>query len=268
MRHGWGVPLPSSDTFTYTGAPNPAKWNQAGECWPGNAGNGQRCASHTTVGEGFLRETGDAAGNTGWLANVTDQKYGRWEARARMAATGPTNTGNPYHPVLLLWPQSERWTQDGEDDYAETHIGADGIDAFIHHPTPSGVVQDQHSTRVDPDQMARLRDRVAARPHPRLPRRRAMVRRHQPRRATPRPHARHHPARRLHRRPPATRPPRRAVVPGLRTLTRVGWRGPSRARLASGAALRPRLGRRERIYRSGGGLVRRAAVAAGPTTVR
>jgi len=149
VRYGWGVPLPSSDTFTYTGAPDPAKWDQAGECWPGNAGNGQRCASHTTVGGGFLRESGDAAGRTGWLANTTNQKYGRWEARARMTATDPTATGNPYHPVLLLWPQSERWPQDGEDDYAETHIGADGIDAFIHHPTPSGVVQDHYSTPVE-----------------------------------------------------------------------------------------------------------------------
>lgn len=149
MRYGWGVPLPSSDTFTYTGAPNPTKWNQAGECWPGNAGNGHRCASHTTVGNGFLREIGDAAGNTGWLANTTDQKYGRWEARARMTATDPAATGNPYHPVLLLWPQSERWPQDGEDDYAETHIGAEGIDAFIHHPTPRGIVQDHYSAPVD-----------------------------------------------------------------------------------------------------------------------
>ncbi len=149
VRYGWGVPLPSSDTFTYTGAPNPARWNQAGECWPGNAGNGHRCASHTTVGGGFLRETGDAAGNTGWLANTTNQKYGRWEARARMSALDPTATGNPYHPVLLLWPQSERWPQDGEDDYAETHIGAEGIDAFIHHPTPRGVVQDHYSAPVE-----------------------------------------------------------------------------------------------------------------------
>lgn len=55
--HGWGDPLPEwSDEFDYGSEASPAvpdqgKWSLAGggvdQCWPGHAGNGQRCDKNT-----------------------------------------------------------------------------------------------------------------------------------------------------------------------------------------------------------------------------
>jgi hypothetical protein len=143
----WGTALPESDEFNYVGKPDSTKWNQAGECWAGHAGNGKRCASRSTVQDGFLRETGLANGDTGWLGSKVNQKTGRWEVRARMAADG--GSGNTYHPVLITWPQSDQWPQGGEYDFMETNIGKPGVEAFMHHPTSGSVVQDHYSKTVD-----------------------------------------------------------------------------------------------------------------------
>jgi hypothetical protein len=143
----WGVPLPQSDEFNYVGKPDTTKWDIAGECWPGHAGNGRRCASRSTVANGYLRETGLANGDTGWLASNVDLKTGRWEVRARMASDG--GTGHAYHPVLITWPQSDEWPQGGEYDFMETDIGKPGVEAFMHHPTSGSVVQDEYSKTVD-----------------------------------------------------------------------------------------------------------------------
>ena len=44
-------------------------------------------------------------------------KYGRWEARVRSQA------GNGYGPVMLLWPESGDWPEDGEIDIMEIPKG-------------------------------------------------------------------------------------------------------------------------------------------------
>lgn len=51
------------------------------------------------------------------MAWKQDQKYGRWEARVRAQA------GNGYGPVMLLWPESEEWPEDGEIDIMEIPKG-------------------------------------------------------------------------------------------------------------------------------------------------
>lgn len=144
-RYGWGAPLPASDEFDYTGPPDPAKWNQAGECWPGHAGNGGRCASRSTVKDGKLIQTGLRNGDSAWISSKFNQQYGRWEARVRSEATGPDN-GRQYHPLLIIWPQSDRWPQDGEYDFLEN--GAPGeqcAEAFIHYPHGRGAVQQEYA---------------------------------------------------------------------------------------------------------------------------
>ncbi|WP_405419673.1 glycoside hydrolase family 16 protein [Pseudonocardia alni] len=144
-RYGWGAPLPASDEFDYTGPPDPAKWNQAGECWPGHAGNGGRCASRSTVKDGKLVQTGLRNGDSAWISSKFNQQYGRWEARVRSEATGPDN-GRQYHPLLIIWPQSDRWPQDGEYDFLEN--GAPGeqcAEAFIHYPHGRGAVQQEYA---------------------------------------------------------------------------------------------------------------------------
>ncbi|MEQ3541546.1 family 16 glycosylhydrolase [Pseudonocardia tropica] len=148
-RYGWGTPLPASDEFDYTGPPDPAKWNQAGECWPGHAGNGGRCASRSTVKDGKLVQTGLRNGDSAWISSKFNQQYGRWEARVRSEATGPDN-GRQYHPLLIIWPQSDRWPQDGEYDFLEN--GAPGeqcAEAFIHYPHGRGAVQQEYAREKD-----------------------------------------------------------------------------------------------------------------------
>ncbi len=91
----------------------------------------------------MLTQTGLANGDTGWVANRLDQLGGRWEARARVTTTG---TGSPYHAVLLTWPQSNRWPQDGEYDFFEVNAGDKAAAAFIHYPADH-VVQDAYTSK-------------------------------------------------------------------------------------------------------------------------
>jgi hypothetical protein len=143
-RYGWGDPIPEgSDEFDYGSEDAPAvpdrdKWSLAGggpdECWEGHAGNGQRCDKNSRVVGGVLRQVGEANGDSGWLASKFGQRYGRWEARVRSEATAGNN-GRQYHPLLILWPDSDRWPEDGEYDYLENGApGEDCAEAFLHYP--------------------------------------------------------------------------------------------------------------------------------------
>lgn len=153
--HGWGTPLPASDEFDYTGAPDPNKWSVYGlggsvggagsNCWVGHAGNGRRCAYTATVGGGFLRQHGYPNGDSAGMASKLGQRYGRWEVRARITSVG--SSGNPYHPVLLTWADSDQWPQGGELDFFEVNVGDDRASAYLHHPTQSGVVQDSYQSK-------------------------------------------------------------------------------------------------------------------------
>ncbi|GHH72535.1 hypothetical protein GCM10018793_09740 [Streptomyces sulfonofaciens] len=143
-RYGWGAPLSQwSDEFDYGSSSSPAvpdqaKWDLAGggvnQCWPGHDDNGRRCDANSRVVGGVLRQTGDSDGDSGWLASKFGQRYGRWEARVRSQATSSDN-GRQYHPLLILWPDSDRWPEDGEYDYLENSApGEDCAEGFIHYP--------------------------------------------------------------------------------------------------------------------------------------
>lgn len=145
QRLGWGTSA-LADEFNYTGAPNssiwstPATWSSNG-CGPGHAGNGRRCASASTVDGSKLVMTGSPNGDTGWMKLKKDVKYGRYEARVRSYNVG--TSGNEYHPLLLVWPTSEKRVQDGEYDFMEN--GAPGeqcIEAFMHYPGETPKKQD------------------------------------------------------------------------------------------------------------------------------
>ena len=77
---------------------------------------GQHDPNNLSVSDGTLKLTsrGDTSAGMEWL---NGQKYGRWEARVR------SEQGNGYGPVLLLWPDSEKWPQDGEIDIMEIPKG-------------------------------------------------------------------------------------------------------------------------------------------------
>jgi hypothetical protein len=138
-KYGWGSPLASSDEFDYTGAPNPAKWSVYDG--PGHAGNGVRDPDRVTVSGGKMILTGLAgSANTAGLENVTEQTYGRWEVRCRSFYTSdPTDPGTKsagYHPVLIVWPTSGDWPDDGEYDFLEDgEPGGPTAGAFMHYPS-------------------------------------------------------------------------------------------------------------------------------------
>lgn len=137
-RFGWGTPLAASDEFNYTGAPDPKKWSAYDGA--GHAGNGRRVADNNTVQDGYLRQTGEANGDSAGLASSFNQQYGRWEARVRSQGIG---AGASYHPLLIIWPKSDKWPADGESDFLEN--GAPGMscaEAYIHYPGHTPKVQE------------------------------------------------------------------------------------------------------------------------------
>ncbi|WP_020674152.1 chondroitinase-B domain-containing protein [Amycolatopsis nigrescens] len=159
-RFDWGEPLPGpSDEFNYGSPDEPAvpdqsKWSLAGggvdQCWPGHNENGQRCDKNTRVHGDVLRMVGEANGDSGWLAARSGRQYGRWEARVRSKNTGEPN-GREYHPLLIIWPDSDERQQDGEYDYLENGApGEDCAEAFIHYPHPgTEEIQQEHAEETD-----------------------------------------------------------------------------------------------------------------------
>jgi hypothetical protein len=77
---------------------------------------GQHDPDNLSVSDGTLKLTsrGDTSAGMAW---DDGQKYGRWEARVR------SQQGNGYGPVMLLWPDSEDWPEDGEIDIMEIPEG-------------------------------------------------------------------------------------------------------------------------------------------------
>lgn len=144
----WG-PIIGGDEFAYTGPPDPNRWGLYDG--PGHNGNGRRTPAAFTVFEGLLTNHGDAAGNTGGMAY-----YGpagsttTYRDEVRMRIVAGSGSGATYHAVLIRWPDSDMWPRGGEDDFAETDVGAAGMQAFIHWPNQdSGSVQSTASATLD-----------------------------------------------------------------------------------------------------------------------
>jgi hypothetical protein len=93
----------------------------------GHAGNGRRTEEAISVENGMLVIRGDGEGNTGGMSWKEDQRFGRWEMRARFP-----KGDDQYHPVLLLWPD-EGSSGDGETDFAETTSASDKVSFFLHY---------------------------------------------------------------------------------------------------------------------------------------
>lgn len=73
---------------------------------------GKQSPSAVSVADGTLQITahGDTSGGLSW---DNGQTYGRWEARVKVQPAAG------YGPVVLLWPDSGKWPQDGEIDFME-----------------------------------------------------------------------------------------------------------------------------------------------------
>jgi hypothetical protein len=102
-----------------------SKWNEYDG--PGHGGNGRRTPDAISAENGSLVIRGDSDGNTGGMAWSDDQRFGRWEMRARFP-----KGDEQYHPVLILWPESGDGG-DGETDFAETTSASPDVSFFLHH---------------------------------------------------------------------------------------------------------------------------------------
>lgn len=83
----------------------------------GNNVGGVYKLSNLRLADGELRIVGDGINGGGLNVNLY-RTYGRWEVRARM------DYGSGAGPCLVLWPQSDRWPQDGEIDFMESAYGS------------------------------------------------------------------------------------------------------------------------------------------------
>lgn len=154
----WGTPLPSSDTFDYTNAtntPDPGKWSIMGEggtqggdeCWIGFEGNGRRCTGQLVLAGDRLEIHGDSLGDSGGVMSVLDQRYGRWEVRARFRNIGVS--GSAYRPTMVLYPQSEVLPQMGLLEFTHGMVGGTSITSTLHKPADTDINRQFVSETID-----------------------------------------------------------------------------------------------------------------------
>ena len=144
VSRSWGQVV-AGDEFSYTGAPDRAKWSVYNGA--GHAGKGSRTRSAWNVANGMATVNGDSAGVTGGMsAKFAEQQYGRWETRMR------TNTRDAqYHPVLILWPTGSS-SKCAEIDYAEGTSETALMKFFLHYKCGGSDFQTTKSTSVDTTQ--------------------------------------------------------------------------------------------------------------------
>src|SRR5690606_20791766 len=146
------VPTPTTgeELPAPTEAPRGSKWcsPDAGDAidntgraelqlWTGYDGKGGEVHGCCTLdaerdADGILTIRGDESGNTGGSsARFGRAKYGRWEVRVRSRAVGDGK--HTYHPVLIVWPDSNQRVRDGEYDFLENSApGEKCAEAFMH----------------------------------------------------------------------------------------------------------------------------------------
>jgi hypothetical protein len=105
----------------------------------GHDGAGRRTPDAVSVENGSLVIRGDSEGNTGGMSWKEDQRFGRWEMRARFP-----KGDDQYHPVLILWRESGG-KENGEVDFAETTSASNDVSFFLHY----GSEQDYAKKTID-----------------------------------------------------------------------------------------------------------------------
>ena len=85
------------------------------------------------MSDGLLNITARDGNVSGGMAHKLDRTYGRWEFRAR------TDKGRGFGSAILLWPESERFPEDGEIDIMEVPSETrDRAHFIVHFPGPGG----------------------------------------------------------------------------------------------------------------------------------
>jgi hypothetical protein len=96
---------------------------------PGHRRNGRRTPGAVSIANGLLTITGNPSGDSGGMAWLTGQMFGRWEACVKSPAAAPG-----YESLLLLWPDANDWPVGGEIDFVEIADSArQKVDAFLHY---------------------------------------------------------------------------------------------------------------------------------------
>lgn len=132
---GWGLPIAAASDEFNGATIDTSKWGLPDGCWSANSTVMRgRCGDHDSIGGGTFKETGTSDGKTGYLSAHAGFKYQRVEARMRITTSG---SGGDFHPVLLLWPDSEKWPSGGEEDWIEVDGNDTHLTAFMHHPDGS-----------------------------------------------------------------------------------------------------------------------------------
>lgn len=102
-------PLVASDEFD-GGSVDTSHWDIYHGRTTGDVG--RQSVDAVGIEDGQLKITahGTTSGGLSWNRGQT---YGRWEIRAKVQPAAG------YGPVALLWPDSEKWPEDGEIDFLE-----------------------------------------------------------------------------------------------------------------------------------------------------
>ena len=137
---GWGTVV-DGDEFDYTGTPG-SKWGLYDGS--GHNGNGRRSPSAFSVHDGMMTIHGEnkVSGGTAFRGGAMGARI---EVRARVYNTG--SGSDRYHPVLILWPDSDEWPAGAEYDFFETDEGTGEYSGFLHLPNHTPYRQDQIPTR-------------------------------------------------------------------------------------------------------------------------
>jgi len=146
---GWG-PVIDGDEFVGTTI-NTTRWGLYNG--PGHTGNGTRRPGAFSQHDGMLTITGDANDQSGGATFRRGSNGYRLECRVRAYPDGPRgNRPDEYHPVLILWPDSNEWPEGAEYDFLEFDIGDNKGAGFMHLPNHQPYRQDHFTFNVDPTQ--------------------------------------------------------------------------------------------------------------------
>ena len=135
-------------TGTFPSAGYQKHWDVYADGWKDTSHNGTYMPSQVlSVHDGVLDYDIHSAGGkhlvaAPWLTDTAGTRFGRYSIRFR------ADELPGYKTAWLLWPDSERWPQDGEIDFPEADLGrGDTISAFSHHASARGG-QDQYATKA------------------------------------------------------------------------------------------------------------------------
>ncbi len=112
---------------------------------PGHDRNGLRKPSAFAVADGNLIITAQMIDGhlvSGGMAHRENYRYGKFEFRVRTEA----DPSQAVSGVVLTWPQSEKWPEDGENDIYETGTNAsrEPFHTFIHYDETNQQHHFQH----------------------------------------------------------------------------------------------------------------------------